>query len=305
VSASPVLPPVLPSALWSDPAVIALLDAALAEDVGTGDVTTLCTVRSETRGVALIVAREAMIPAGLPVLEALAKRLAAMGEAGAGADELRVVEAVEDGQAVAAGTVLCRVEGPARPLLTIERCYLNLIGHLSGVATETARYVKAVRDAGASTRVLDTRKTTPGQRLLEKYAVACGGGANHRMGLFDAVLIKDNHVIAAGGIGPAVRSALARAPEGIDVEVEVDNSQQLREALEAGATAILLDNFTPQAVRDAVAEIAGRARVEVSGGISLATIADYARAGADDISVGRLTHSAPTADVSMEIELAL
>jgi nicotinate-nucleotide pyrophosphorylase (carboxylating) len=174
---------------------------------------------------------------------------------------------------------------------------------MSGIATETAKYVAAVRDVGASTRILDTRKTTPGHRLLEKYAVVCGGGSNHRMGLFDAVLIKDNHVIAAGGITQAVRRALETAPAGVDVEVEVDTIDQLREALGAGATAVLLDNFTPEAVRTACAEIAGRARIEVSGGISLDTVAAYAAAGADDISVGRLTHSAATVDISMEIEL--
>lgn len=290
---------------WSDPGVTALLDLALAEDVGSGDLTSLCTVSEDTRGVAKVVAREAMIPAGLPVFELLATRLVACGEPGRGADQLKVVSCCPDGERVKAGTVLCEIEGPARPLLTIERCYLNLVGHLSGVATETAKYVSAVKAAGATTRILDTRKTTPGQRLLEKYAVVCGGGANHRMGLFDAVLIKDNHVIAAGGIGAAVRRALETAPKGVDVEAEVDTVVQLREALDAGATAVLLDNFTPEQVASAVEEIAGRARVEVSGGISLDTITAYAMAGADDISVGRLTHSAPTADVSMEIELQL
>ena len=187
-------------------------------------------------------------------------------------------------------------------LLTLERTFLNFVGRMSGLATLTARYVAAVRATGAKTRELDTRQTAPGHRLLEKYAVRCGGGHNHRMGLFDAVLIKDNHIVAAGGIGVAVRSALARGPKGIDVEVECDGVAQGEEAIAAGATALLLDNLRPDAVRTAVKQIGGRARIEVSGGITLETIGDYARAGVDDISVGRIPHSAPSADVALDFE---
>jgi nicotinate-nucleotide pyrophosphorylase (carboxylating) len=247
--------------------------------------------------------RQAGVIAGLVLFDPLAGAFAERGRAEEEAGSLAMTEAVGDGSAVAEGEAACRIEGTARALLMIERTFLNFVGRLSGIATLTSRYVEVVRAANPRTRVLDTRKTTPGWRALEKYAVACGGGANHRMGLYDAVLVKDNHIQAAGGIELAVRRALARAPRGIRVEVECDTLEQVDVALAAGATALLLDNFTPEQVEVAVKRIAGRARVEVSGGVSLDTIAMFARSGADEISVGRLTHSAPAFDVALEVEL--
>jgi len=260
-------------------------------------------VPRSTRARGRIVARQPLVVAGLGLFAPLVEELAAMGAAGAGANSLVMSEQAGDGSVVAAGTSLCIIDGAAGAILTLERTLLNFVGHLCGIATETAAVVSLVRAAGCSTNILDTRKTTPGMRTLEKYAVACGGGTNHRIGLFDAVLIKDNHVIAAGGIAQAVRAALAGAPAGTDVEVECDTLEQVSAALDAGAKAILLDNFSPQRVAEAVALIAGRARIEVSGGVTAANVVAYAKAGPDGISLGRLTHSAPAADVSMELAL--
>lgn len=293
-------PPVAPT---SDAGVRALIRLALAEDIGAGDLTTRCTVARNTQARGRVVAREAMAVAGMALLDPILEELVAMGEAGAGAASLQVRDRVGDGTHVEAGATLCTLDGDAWGILTLERTFLNFLGHLSGVANETARVVSVVRGAGCATRILDTRKTTPGWRRLEKYAVLCGGGANHRMGLFDAVLIKDNHIVAAGGIAEAVRAALAGSPAGVDVEVECDTMEQVGIALEAGAKAVLLDNFTPERVAEAVSFIAGRARIEVSGGVNMETVVAYAKAGPDDISLGRLTHSARSADVSMEVEL--
>jgi len=290
-------------ALADDERLRRLLRLALEEDVGSGDITTRLTIPEGTRARGRIVAREDMIVAGMILFAPLREELAAMGEPGRGAASLILSETVADGASVKGGACLCVLDGEAAGILTIERTFLNFLGRLSGIATETARVVRLVRDAGCSTRILDTRKTTPGHRALEKYAVACGGGSNHRMGLFDAVLIKDNHVVAAGGIERAVRAALAGAPSGMDVEAECDTIDQVRIALDSGAKAVLLDNFTPARVAEAVALIAGRARIEVSGGVTLDTVADYAKAGPDEISLGRLTHSASSADVSMEVTL--
>jgi nicotinate-nucleotide pyrophosphorylase (carboxylating) len=249
-----------------------------------------------------VVARESCVAAGLVLFEPLAEELAARPGFDA-ARTLRVSGSVGDGARVPAGAALCTITGNARALLTFERTFLNFVGRLAGIATTTARYVDAVRATGAHARVLDTRKTTPGHRLLEKYAVRCGGGANHRMGLYDAVLIKDNHIVAAGGIRAAVTRALAHAPVGVDVEVECDSLAQAEDAIAAGATALLLDNFAVDALGAAVAAIAGRARVEISGGVTLERIGEVARAGVDDISVGRLTHSAPSIDVALDFEI--
>jgi nicotinate-nucleotide pyrophosphorylase (carboxylating) len=285
----------------ADPGLRALIRLSLDEDVGRGDVTSEATVPATARARGTVVARQDLVTSGLvlfaPIVEELAKRSGL-----ASASELRIEDRVGDGVHVAKGMALCTIHGGARVLLTLERTFLNFVGRMSGIATMTSRYVAAVRATGANTRVLDTRKTTPGHRLLEKYAVRCGGGDNHRMGLYDAVLIKDNHIVVAGGIGAAVRSALAHAPKGIDVEVECDSVAQAEEAIAAGATALLLDNFTPDSIRAAAKLIAGRARIEVSGGVTLETIGAYASAGVDDVSVGRLTHSAPSADVALDFE---
>jgi nicotinate-nucleotide pyrophosphorylase (carboxylating) len=255
------------------------------------------------RARAAVVAKEDCIVAGTALFEPLVEALAARGREDEDAGSLHLADAVRDGSSVEAGATVCIVEGAARAVLTLERTFLNFLGRLCGVATLTARYVEVVRATGATSRVLDTRKTTPGHRLLEKYAVRCGGGFNHRIGLFDGILIKDNHVAVAGSVHEAVRRAREAAPEGMVVEVECDHLGQLDEALDAGAQAILLDNFMPADVARAVEIVAGRARVEVSGGINLNTIAAYAAAGPDDISVGRLTHSATSIDLGMDILL--
>ena len=286
-----------------DAAVRTLVRLALAEDVGRGDLTTRATVPRSTQARGRVVAREDMVVCGMILLDAIIEELTALGEAGAGSASLRVSERRNDGDFARSGDTICVLDGDAWGVLTLERTFLNFLGHLSGVATETGRVVGVVREAGCSTRILDTRKTTPGWRRLEKYAVACGGGSNHRMGLFDAVLIKDNHVVAAGGIGEAVRAALAKSPAGVKVEVECDTIEQVAIALDAGATMVLLDNFSPEQVARAVEFIGGRAEVEVSGGVNMQTVVAYAKAGPDSISLGRLTHSARSADVSMEVSL--
>jgi nicotinate-nucleotide pyrophosphorylase (carboxylating) len=206
-----------------------------------------------------------------------------------------------DGDACASGTRLATVEGPAADVLVGERLALNFVQQLSGVATLTRRYVEAVR--GTRARVVDTRKTTPGLRALEKYAVRMGGGHNHRAGLDDGILIKDNHLVAAGGVAAAVGAARQGAPHGLKVQVECATLAQVDAALAAGADAILLDNMTPDALADAVRRIAGRALVEASGGVTLATIRAIADTGVDLISVGALTHSAPAVDLSLKIQL--
>ncbi len=286
-----------------DASLRALLYMSLREDVGDGDLTSLYTVPEDLQACARVIARQDLVLCGSVLFAPLVEELARLCPGSLAAGALRMSESRGDGAALGAGETAVAIEGPARALLTVERTFLNYLGHLSGISTETAKFVEAVRGAGYSTRILDTRKTTPGMRSLEKYAVACGGGSNHRMGLFDAVLIKDNHVVAAGGIKAAVTAALAGAGDGVEVEVECDDMGQLREAMEAGATAVLLDNFTPGEVREAVTMIAGRARIEVSGGIRLDSVVAYAEAGADDVSIGWLTHSSPCADFSMEVSL--
>jgi nicotinate-nucleotide pyrophosphorylase (carboxylating) len=214
--------------------------------------------------------------------------------------ELRVTWAKRDGDAFAAGETIVALEGAAAALLALERTALNLLSHLSGVATLTARFVAAVDGTGA--RIAGTRKTTPGLRALEKQAIVAGGGLPHRFGLFDGALIKDNHVAAAGGVGRAVELVRESVAHGHGIEVEVDTLEQLDEALEAGVTAILLDNMGPDRVREAVARVAGRAVIEVSGGVTLESVRAFAEAGADIVSAGALTTSAPWVDLSMVVE---
>ncbi len=262
---------------------------ALAEDVGAGDITTEATIPEAARARAVILAKQEAVVAGLPLVAAVFQRL----------DPRVAVEPVsQDGGRVAPGDVVARLEGRARALLTGERTALNFLQHMSGVATLAARYAEAVEGTGA--RVLDTRKTIPGLRALDKYAVRMGGAHNHRMGLFDAVLIKDNHIRAAGGVSAAVERARAAAPEGAVVEVEAQNTAEVKEAVCSGADVILLDNMTPEEVKRAVALIAGRAKTEVSGGITLKTVRSYAECGVDYISVGEITHSARAVDFSLE-----
>lgn len=267
---------------------------ALAEDLRYGpDATTTATVAADATATAALTARTAGVLAGIPA--ALAVFDEVLGE------EYTVVEVLADGSRVEAGTQALVVRGPVRGLLTAERTALNLLCHLSGVATSTAAWVSAVEGTGC--RIRDSRKTLPGLRLLEKYAVRCGGGVNHRMGLGDAVLIKDNHMVAAGSVGEALRAARKHA-EGLPCEVEVDDLDQLAEALDAGADEILLDNFTPEACAQAVAMRDARnvvARLESSGGLQLHNARAYAESGVDYLAVGALTHSSPALDFGMDL----
>ena len=262
---------------------------ALAEDVGPGDVTTRATVPPGARARARITQKEPGVIFGLQAAE----RVFATLDPDVASTRLAAEGIWREG-----GPVL-DLEGPAAALLTGERTALNLLGRLSGVATATARYVDAVRGTGA--RILDTRKTTPGLRLLEKAAVAAGGGTNHRTGLFDAILIKENHAAMAGGVGAAVRAARAAAPE-LPLEVECRTAAEVDEALEAGATRLLLDNMDPPQLRTMVERVDGAAELEASGGVRLETVREIAETGVDYVSVGALTHSAATLDLSLILE---
>ena len=264
---------------------------ALAEDVGDGDRTTAALVPEDARCRAQLLLEEPGVVCGVPVAAAVFRALD---------PSVRVDALVEEGTVVTSPpAVLADVEGPARAVLTGERVALNLVGRLSGIASLTRRFVELVE--GTGTTVLDTRKTTPGLRALEKYAVRCGGGTNHRAGLYDAVLVKENHLRVAGGI-PAAAEALRGAVDGLPVEIEAETLEQVREALDAGIRRILLDNMSPQQIAQAVELVAGRAELEASGGISLATVRAYAEAGADFVSVGALTHSARSLHVSLEVQ---
>jgi len=271
-----------------------LIARALAEDIGSGDITSAACVPTDGAASGRFVAKQECVVAGLDLLPAIY--------------ELQPEICFPNGSRVAAGSVIARISGPARRLLERERVALNFIQRLSGIATLTRRFVDAV--AGTGVTILDTRKTTPGLRRLEKQAVAAGGGGNHRMGLYDAILIKENHVAAAGGISAAVAAA-SRGP--YPVEVEVRSLEELEEALEAGAARLLLDNMTPEQVRACVQRVRQRpqqgrereragALIEVSGGITLANVRQYALAGPNFISVGALTHSAPAADISFLLD---
>jgi nicotinate-nucleotide pyrophosphorylase (carboxylating) len=264
---------------------------ALAEDLGdAGDVTTLATVPLDATATGRLVARRPGVLAGLDA----AAHVFEVVSAGA----LRFEPVRQDGDGLEPGAVLASVSGPLAPMLTAERTALNLLGHLSGIATLTRRWADAV--AGTGARVRDTRKTLPGLRALEKYAVVCGGGVNHRMSLSDAALVKDNHVVAAGGVVPAferVRAAYPRLP----LEIEVDTLAQAREVIDAGADLVLLDNMDLDDMRAAVAYAAGRAQLEASGGLTLDTARAVAETGVDFLSVGALTHSAPVLDIGLDM----
>jgi nicotinate-nucleotide pyrophosphorylase (carboxylating) len=268
--------------------IAAFVRATLAEDLGEGgDITSAAVIPFEARFVGEMRAREPIVVAGLPIAAAFFSRLDADAE---------IALLAGEGERVSEGAPLLRVAGRARALLTAERSALNTVQHLSGIATLTSRYVDAVVGTGAT--LLDTRKTTPGLRLLEKYAVRMGGGANHRMGLWDAAMIKDNHVAVAGGVAEAVARAVAAGIERIIVEV--DRIDQIAPALEAGATWLLLDNMPPATLREAVALVGGRVPTEASGGVRLDTIRAIAETGVDYISVGRLTQSAPAVDIGLD-----
>jgi nicotinate-nucleotide pyrophosphorylase (carboxylating) len=268
---------------------------ALAEDVGTGDATTASAVPESASARAVMRAREELVVAGLAFAEV------AFAEPSPG---VRTRAMSSDGSRLKPGDVLLEVAGPARPLLTAERVALNFVQRLSGIATLTARFVEAVK--GTNARILDTRKTTPGWRRFEKYAVTCGGGTNHRFGLFDMVLIKDNHLAALRGtesdpIEAAVRRARAAFPK-LRIEVEADTLEQVNRALAAGAEMILLDNMTHENLREAVRRCRGHAQTEASGGVNLETVRAIAETGVDFISVGALTHSARAVDIGLDFE---
>lgn len=266
-----------------------LVDRTLLEDLGGGvDVTTVSTVPSDQRSILDLVARAPGVVAGLPVAAVALER----------AGDVSVEILSSDGSRVRRGEVLLSAVGPTVSLLTAERTALNLLCHLSGVATATAAWAEALGDG--PTKVRDTRKTTPGLRLLEKYAVRCGGGVNHRLFLSDAALVKDNHVVAAGGVAEAFRAVREAFPE-VPVEVEVDSLAQLEECLQAGADLVLLDNFTPAEMAEAVRINRGRATLEASGGLTLADAGAVAATGVDYVAVGALTHSAPVLDIGADL----
>ena len=273
----------------------AAVKAALTEDVGAGDATTLATVPASATALAIMRARRPLVVAGTEFVKAALHELSRKAQ---------TETLLHDGQSATAGQPILAVSGPARAILTAERVALNFIQRLSGVATLTSEFVRAVH--GTRAQILDTRKTTPGWRRFEKYAVACGGGTNHRIGLFDMVLIKDNHLAALRNEKPnAIAAAIARAREKfpkLKIEVEADTLEQVQQALDAGAEMILLDNMSLKQLSQAVTMAEGRAKTEASGGVNLKTVRAIARTGVDFISVGALTHSAPAVDIGLDFE---
>jgi len=275
------------------PEIVDVVQRALAEDIGSGDITTNATVDAGIMATGKFIARQPMTVCGVELIEHVFAELG-------GVDFLGVH--LHSGERAAAGDVLATVRGRARTLLTGERVALNFQQRLSGIATHTRKHADAV--AGTGCKILDTRKTTPGLRRLEKWATSCGGATNHRLGLFDAVLIKNNHITAAGGVRQALeRVRAAGVPEGIDVEIEVRTRGELEDALTFGADHLLLDNLTPDEAAEWIGFIAGRATVELSGGMKLEKLREYATTGADFISVGALTHSAISVDINFRVSL--
>jgi nicotinate-nucleotide pyrophosphorylase (carboxylating) len=272
----------------------AAVNRALEEDLGrAGDITSIATVPEDASGTAIVVAREAGVIAGLPLVEAAFRRLSA---------DIQIVAHARDGEAAKPKTKLMTVSGNARAILGAERVALNFLGHLSGIATATAEFVKRI--AHTKARVICTRKTAPGLRALEKYAVRCGGGYNHRFGLDDAMLIKDNHIAVAGGIAAVLKRAKAAAGHLVKIEIEVDSLDQLKEVLDTGlADVVMIDNFDPDTMRKAVAMVAGRLVIEASGGITLESAAAIAETGVDYLSSGALTHSVRNLDVGLDIDI--
>jgi nicotinate-nucleotide pyrophosphorylase (carboxylating) len=271
------------------------VQAALAEDIGSGDVTTLAIVPETATAKAVLRAREPLVVAGLDFAQAAFREVSSA---------VRVKRLVPDGRCVKAGANLLKISGPARAILSAERVALNFVQRLSSIATVTAQFVDAIK--GTRAQILDTRKTTPGWRHFEKYAVACGGGGNHRLGLFDMVLIKDNHLAVLrstkpNAIAAAVQRARSKFPQ-LKIEVETDTLEQAGQAAEAGADIILLDNMKPVRLRLAVRIIKGRAKTEASGGVTLKTVRAIAKTGVDFISVGALTHSARAVDIGLDFE---
>jgi len=270
-----------------------LFRLALLEDIGNADVTTQSVVPADRKANAVVFARERFVLSGSAVFRKIFELVD---------PEVRIESLFADGELIEPGVPVFKLDGPARALLTGERTALNFLQRLSGIATLTRAMVDAI--SGASCRLLDTRKTTPLWRRLEKEAVAHGGGTNHRFGLYDGILIKDNHIAAAGGVGEAVRRARANAPHMLRIEIEVEDLKQLEEAIGAGADIVMLDNFSMEGLRAAVSAAGGRVLLEVSGGITLETIGAIAKTGVDFISSGALTHSARAIDLTMEFHVA-
>ena len=274
----------------------ALIDLALAEDIGLGDLTTAATVSPSVHGIGKIIAKSRGVIAGLAVAERVFRQLAPNESEQA----ISFLPKIQDGEMVESCATIAEVRGAATSILAGERTALNFLQRLSGTATLTAQFVNAISHTSA--QIVDTRKTTAGWRLLQKYAVRVGGGRNHRFGLYDGILIKDNHIVAAGGIKSAIAGAKKTIPHTLKVEVEVKMLDQISEALEAGADIVLLDNMTNTDMKTAVAKISGKALTEASGGITLDRVAGVAETGVDYISVGALTHSALPLDISLDLE---
>jgi nicotinate-nucleotide pyrophosphorylase (carboxylating) len=270
-----------------------IIENALAEDIHTGDITTLAVMRESREARARLTTKEPMVLAGIEVAARVFHLLD---------PRILFTSRFSDGNALDTGDIIAEITGDAAALLQGERVALNILQRMCGVATLTARYVAAVK--GTKVRLVDTRKTTPGLRILDKYAVRIGGGVNHRTGLYDGVLIKENHITAAGGIGVAISRARAYIPHTMKIEVETETLAEVAQALAAGADIIMLDNMETAAMREAVAMIAGRALVEASGGVNLETVREIAATGVDIISVGALTHSARAMDISMLLEVS-
>ena len=281
-------PPLPPRSSWEP-----LLEAAIAEDLGAGDITSQIVFGPFDEACGYIEARQELVVCGLAVARATFERID---------PELETTPTLAEGALASPHEPLLQIRGAVRSVLAAERTALNFLGRLCGVATHTRRYVDQV--AGTRAHIVDTRKTLPGWRILDKYAVAVGGGTNHRMGLYDGILLKDNHAAAAGGLESAVKQALAAAPSGLRVQVEVQSEQEADCALDAGADFLLLDNLSPDATTRIVDHCGARAVLESSGGITLENVRQYAQTGVHRISIGALTHSAPNADLSLEIDPA-
>jgi nicotinate-nucleotide pyrophosphorylase (carboxylating) len=279
-------PPLPPERNW-----LPLIELAIGEDLGSGDATTPLIIDVDRQGSAIIEARESLIVCGLEIALAVFHSID---------PQLKLHTPVRDGTRAQAGAILAKVTGKLHSILAAERTALNFLGRMCGVATWTRRFVDAVEGTGS--RIVDTRKTLPGWRILDKYAVATGGATNHRLGLYDGILLKDNHVAIAGGVGLAVKAALTAAPANLRVTVEVESEAQAVEAVEAGAEYLLLDNRTLPELRGIVDRLGGRVKLEASGGVQLDNVRAVAETGVHRISIGALTHSAPAADLALEIE---
>ena len=267
-----------------------LIEIALREDIGDGDITTSSIVSTPLEATAHLVAKEGLILAGIDIFHRVYKKLDA---------DLELIKHFEDGDEVSQGSMIGEISGKVAVILKGERIALNFLQHLSGIATLTHKFVMKVKSSPV--KILDTRKTTPGWRVLEKYAVEMGGGENHRFGLFDAVLIKDNHISAAGGIGEAVRRVKDNVPHSFKIEVETSNLQEVKEALDSGVSTIMLDNMSTEMMKEAVAMVNKRVLVEASGNTGLDNVEEIASTGVDFISVGALTHSAKAVDISLKV----